>query len=66
MTMTLREIADLVGGRLAGDGDRRVERVGSAGVAGPDAITFITDAAKVGPGPLAPSSPRAWTAPDGT
>ena len=42
-TMTLAEIAALVGGRLTGDGDVRISGVASTGDAAPGLITFITN-----------------------
>lgn len=45
MELTLSEIAELVGGRLAGRGDRVVLRLASLEAAGPDDLTFVTDAA---------------------
>ncbi len=41
MKKTLRELAELVGGRLEGDGARRVSGVASLAEAGPEDIAFV-------------------------
>ena len=40
---TARELADLLGGRLAGDGERRITGLGPLATAGPDDLSFVTD-----------------------
>ncbi len=41
MSATLEEITSALGGRLVGDGPRRIERIAPLGSAGLDAITFL-------------------------
>jgi len=45
MQFTLAEIAELVAGRLAGDGSRTVSGIAPLEEAGTDTLTFVTDAA---------------------
>ena len=42
-TMTLREVADLVGGQVEGDDSVRIERVASLDEANPSDLTFAAD-----------------------
>ena len=42
-TYTLQELADLVSGRIAGDGNLRVSGFNALDLAGPDELTFITN-----------------------
>lgn len=44
MEMTLAELAELVGGKLAGDGSLRITNVRRLALAGPTEVTFATDA----------------------
>ena len=42
MTITLGEIAELVGGRLVGRAEQRIERLRTLAAAGPDDLSFVT------------------------
>lgn len=44
MKLTLKEVADLVGGTLNGAGDKAVTGVAGLGEAGPEDVTFLIDA----------------------
>ncbi|MBE0535172.1 MAG: UDP-3-O-(3-hydroxymyristoyl)glucosamine N-acyltransferase [Phycisphaerae bacterium] len=44
METPLRALADLLGAKIIGDGDRIIRGVAAVGAASPDEITFVTDA----------------------
>ncbi len=47
MDFTLKDIADRIGGRVVGDGDRRMTGVATLDTAGPGDLTFVVDAKRL-------------------